>query len=150
MFKKFIYHIFRPFLAKKVKVLSVIDGDTFFVMDRAGNKFKVRLWAVDAPEMGQSAGVASKQFAQNVLQNSWVSLKHKAVDKYGRNVCKVLVNKKDLALLMIKAKQVYVLKEAPLSYKIAATLNPILFKQKPWAHRKKSKFWSKIFRKKSN
>lgn len=141
MLKKIIYKLLRSFVVKKVKVITVIDGDTFVALDKAGNKFKVRLWGVDAPEIGQKAGKASKEFAQNILHNNWVTLKHKDIDKYGRNVCKVIVNKKDLALLMLKAKKVYVLKNAPLVYKITAFTHPILFKEKPWKHRNKKRWF---------
>ena len=141
MLKKILYRLLRSFVAKKVKVITVIDGDTFVVLDKAGNKFKVRLWGVDAPEIGQKAGKASKEFANNLLNNKWVVLRHKGIDKYGRNVCKVIIDKKDLALLMLRAKQAYVLKHASLSYKIAAFTHPIIFKEKPWSHRNKKRWF---------
>ena len=41
------------------KVQRVVDGDTIYVVDNSGQKFKVRLTGIDAPEQNQPYGLAS-------------------------------------------------------------------------------------------
>jgi endonuclease YncB( thermonuclease family) len=72
-------------------VLSIGDGDTLRV--REGNRtVNVRLACIDAPETSQSPyGMESRRELQRLLRiGSEVTLKTKAVDRYGRSVAEVL------------------------------------------------------------
>lgn len=48
------------------KVVSVIDGDTIFVVD-GGKRSKVVLYGIDAPEIGQPFGEEAKNYLQKLL-----------------------------------------------------------------------------------
>ena len=50
-----IYFVRADFTAK---VQRVVDGDTVHVINKAGEKFKVRLTGIDAPEKNQPFGLA--------------------------------------------------------------------------------------------
>ncbi len=72
-------------------VLSIGDGDTIAL--REGNqRIKVRLACIDAPETSQSPyGMDSRRALQSLLPiGSKVTIKTKAVDRYGRSVAEVL------------------------------------------------------------
>jgi micrococcal nuclease len=73
------------------KVIVVLDGDTVLVL-RKGGPMKIRLAEIDAPEMAQPFGLASRNtLAEKVLHKQvWVSTL--AVDKYGRIVSQLKVN----------------------------------------------------------
>jgi micrococcal nuclease len=70
-------------------VISVIDGDTFVVMDGAVQQ-RIRLFGIDCPEYTQVFGKEARQFtaAQLPLQKS-VRIQPVDRDPYGRIVAKV-------------------------------------------------------------
>ena len=69
----------------KGKVVAVTDGDTITVLDEMdkGN-FKIRLEKIDAPEKKQAFGSKAKQFLSSLIFGKQVTVRFKAVDRYGR------------------------------------------------------------------
>lgn len=72
-----------------MKIITVIDGDTFMCIDRQGNKRKLRLKDVDSPEIGQDQGKEAKQFACKHLLKKWVHIRIHGKDRYRRLVAEV-------------------------------------------------------------
>jgi endonuclease YncB( thermonuclease family) len=72
-------------------MLSIGDGDTITVRE-GSQRIKVRLACIDAPETSQTPyGMESRRELQDLLPiGSEVTLKTKAVDRYGRSVAEVL------------------------------------------------------------
>ena len=70
-----------------VSVTRVIDGDTVEVAT-GGREIKVRLWGIDAPEMGQPYGPASREALEDMVSgaNHRVTLHPVVEDVYGRTV----------------------------------------------------------------
>ncbi len=86
------------------KVISILDGDTFFATD--GNiKFRVRIAAIDAPERDQPYGRVAKHRLSQLLLKKKIQIKSigKGVDRYGRVLGKITVEGKDVAIKMINA-----------------------------------------------
>jgi len=73
-------------MARKEKVVRVIDGDTFMTDRR---KHPVRLANVDAPERGQKGADIAKKALENMVLGKEVSIVTKARDKYARSVANV-------------------------------------------------------------
>jgi endonuclease YncB( thermonuclease family) len=71
-------------------VIKVQDGDSFIVK-AGGQRRKVRIAAIDAPEYGQPYGEQSKQNLKGLLQGSEVHLEVIKTDDYGRWVARVWV-----------------------------------------------------------
>lgn len=69
----------------KAKVIRVIDGDTI-VVNVENQETKVRLAAIDAPEMKQPGGEESKQWLQKQIGDKDIYLKIVDTDQYGREV----------------------------------------------------------------
>lgn len=67
-------------------VVNVIDGDTVWILDDHKHRIKVRLWGIDAPEMGQPWGKQSKKALNKKMQHQNVIVEVKDADKYGRSV----------------------------------------------------------------
>ena len=91
-----------------VKVHSVVDGDTVYVEDEAGKKFKVRLTGIDAPEQNQPYGLASTYHLRELLLNKIVLLKSKpnkgkpySFDRYKRVLAKIILDGRDINLSQI-------------------------------------------------
>ena len=76
------------------KVSKITDGDTFYVMTKNSEKFKIRLIGINAPEsynVGKKFrkeyfGKEAKVFATNLLKNKKVKLTFdvQKTDRYGR------------------------------------------------------------------
>ena len=70
------------------KVVAVIDGDTIEVM-HGRKRVRIRLYGIDTPEYGQPYSGKAKRFTARLVQNRWVEITEKDVDKYGRTVALV-------------------------------------------------------------
>jgi len=85
------------------RVVGVHDGDTITVLDGSNTQIKVRLDAIDAPELGQPFGQASKQTLSGLVFGKTVKLVEKKKDRWGRTVGHVIVEGKDTNLAMLDA-----------------------------------------------
>lgn len=67
------------------RVIAVLDGDTVLLV-RDGQRIKVRLAMIDAPEKGQEYGSASKRALAELVLRKQVLVTTQALDDYGRTV----------------------------------------------------------------
>lgn len=88
--------------AEPVKVLRVVDGDTFKFSRGDGRAVVGRLGDVDAPELGQRFGPWSALVFGEFLRGAVVDLRRLSVDRYGREVVAVAVDGRDLAAAMVE------------------------------------------------
>jgi endonuclease YncB( thermonuclease family) len=97
--------------ATAATVLSIGDGDTISVLER-GQKLKVRLACIDAPETAQMPfGVVSRNQLKALLPlGSTVSLRVQAVDRYGRSVAEV-IGKGTINLARVQTGQAFVYRQ---------------------------------------
>jgi len=77
------------------KVISVSDGDTVLVQ-RASGVVKIRLIEIDAPELSQTFGEASKRSLSDLVLGKQVKISSQAVDQYGRMLAHVNINGMDV------------------------------------------------------
>ncbi len=86
------------------KVVSVHDGDTLTLQSggKGSKKLKVRLEGVDAPEIGQPYGDASRQALNNMVYGRVVTIVPVTTDKYGRTVGRVLLGRFDVNGEMVR------------------------------------------------
>lgn len=83
------------------QVLKVYDGDTITVSCQ-GEKIKVRLYCIDAPEMGQEPwGRESRDTLREMVGNQ-VDLEKKANDRYGRTVAVVWSGGQNMNLSLVQ------------------------------------------------
>lgn len=85
------------------RVVGVTDGDTITVLAGGNVQEKIRLAGIDAPEVGQPFGQASKRNLSDQLHGRQVVVEWVKRDRYGRIVGKVLVNGNDACLGQIKS-----------------------------------------------
>ena len=87
----------------KGKVVVVSDGDTIIVLDEMdkGN-FKIRLAKIDAPEKKQAFGNKAKQFLSSLIFGKQVSIRYKAIDRYGRIIGLVYCDGAEINLVMVQ------------------------------------------------
>lgn len=120
-------------------VNEITDGDTITVFDENARKYKIRLFAVDAPETSchlptptvadtvciESAQRAGKESKDNLVR--WIFGKKVYVlingkDKYNRYVGTVYLGKRDINLQQVKEGYAWIFT------RYAETMNPTLYK----------------------
>lgn len=86
------------------RVVGVHDGDTLTLLTSENQRLKVRVWGIDAPELGQPWGDSAKRRASELLVNQTVIVSTREKDRYGRVVSKVtLSGPRDFGSEMIRA-----------------------------------------------
>lgn len=84
------------------RVMSIYDGDTMTVRC-AGRKVKVRLYCIDAPEMGQKPwGKQSRDHLRSITSKR-VRVEVRDTDRYGRTVGEVFAAKRSLNLRQVRS-----------------------------------------------
>lgn len=84
------------------KVVGVHDGDTITVLANRA-EHKIRFNGIDAPELGQAFGQASKRNLSNLIFGKIVQVETNKTDRYGRLVSTVTLDGKDINLEQLKA-----------------------------------------------
>jgi len=84
----------------EAKVIAVYDGDTITV--RTDETIKIRLDGIDAPELKQPFGQASKQAMSGLVFGQTVTIKPGKKDRYGRLLARVEIAGKDTSLTMVE------------------------------------------------
>ncbi|WP_319371201.1 thermonuclease family protein [uncultured Ilyobacter sp.] len=88
--KKNIEHSKKSEIPKEVrgKVLYIPDGDTIHITMN-GEKFKIRFYGIDCPEISQPYGLEAKEFLMRHIDKNDVKVEVVEKDRYGRLVGKV-------------------------------------------------------------
>ena len=87
----------------KGKVVAVADGDTITVLDEMDHaSFKIRLDKIDAPEKEQAFGNKAKLYLSSLIFGKQVSVRFKAVDRYGRILGVVFCDGLEINLVMVQ------------------------------------------------
>ncbi|MDP3348452.1 MAG: thermonuclease family protein [Hydrogenophaga sp.] len=100
------------------RVSRVFDGDTVWVKPLAGGRYrKLRLEGIDAPEICQSGGKASRDVLGQRVLNQVVEVRVRAQDDYGRGIARIVHQGDDVAAWMVSAGQAW-------SYRWRRSLGP--------------------------
>jgi len=82
-------------------VISIADGDTITVLDTNKLQHKIRLQGIDAPEKSQAFGKVSRHHLSQLVFSKSVTIEFDKVDRYQRQVGKVLINGTDANLAQV-------------------------------------------------
>ena len=93
-----------------VPVLKVYDGDTITV-DVDGQKVRVRVSEIDAPELAQPYGKESRDYLARILDGKKVCLDKHGVDVYQRWLADVYVGTFSISRLMVASGSAWVYSE---------------------------------------
>lgn len=84
------------------EVIAVQDGDTVTLLGDAHQLTKIRLAEIDAPELKQPYGNASKRMLSALVYRKDVTVVTKTIDKFGRTVGRIYEGDTDVNLAMVK------------------------------------------------
>ena len=87
---------------EKLVFNRIVDGDTFWVTNlRDGSEWKVRLWGVNAPDVGKCYFDEATKILEQELTNSIVTYDRQGYYGYGRILAKVYVDGVSLEELLV-------------------------------------------------
>ncbi len=85
------------------RVLRVVDGDTIVVIGPGNAQYRVNLAGLDAPELNQRYGLASKEHLLRHVAGRFVVVDWQKRDRHGDLVGRVWVSGQDLGLKQVRA-----------------------------------------------
>lgn len=88
-------------------VTKVHDGDSIHITPTGGKRVVIRLAAIDAPEISQEHGTVSRDYLRSLLMSKSATAHCNKQDKYGRQVCVVVRDGRDINVEMLSAGQAW-------------------------------------------
>ena len=83
-------------------IVGVADGDTVTLLDASRTQYRIRLDGIDAPERTQPHGQRARQSLAALAHGRDARADCPKVDRYGRLVCRVMVDDVDVGLEQIR------------------------------------------------
>jgi endonuclease YncB( thermonuclease family) len=128
-------------------VTHIVDGDTYDII-LAGQKIRIRMDGIDAPERGMDYYKQAKNYLGVLCENRKIRVEVTDTDKYGRSIAKsYLPDGRELGHEMVKAGMAWHYKKysndgvlAQLEHdaqKAGVGLWSLSNPEAPWEHRKK-------------
>lgn len=84
------------------RIVHVHDGDSITLLDAQNRQHKIRLDGIDAPELGQAFGQASRRQLQEASLRREAEARCHKTDRYDREVCQVTVDGADISLQQLE------------------------------------------------
>jgi endonuclease YncB( thermonuclease family) len=85
------------------KVIAILDGDTFDILDSNKKTHRIRLHGIDAPEKGQPFGRNAREYLAQRLAGKQIEVQRFDTDRYGRSIGDVVIEGNRITVEMIKA-----------------------------------------------
>lgn len=92
---------------RPMRLVTIIDGDTYMAVDTRGKKRKLRIHDVDCPELSQRNGREARAFVRAAVGKSYVQVQLRGRDRYRRHLARVRIQGEDLGLALTKAGLAY-------------------------------------------
>ena len=102
------------------RVVGISDGDTLTVQTDDGQRVRVRLAKIDAPEHDQPYGMASTRSLAALALNRTVRVRKVAEDDYGRMVGEVVADGRDLDAEQVRRGMAWVYRRYSQSRRLYA------------------------------
>lgn len=84
------------------EVVGVADGDTITLLIADQVRHRIRVDGIDAPERTQPYSQVSKRSLSDMVYRQQVTADCTKRDRYGRDVCKVMIDGRDVGLVQIQ------------------------------------------------
>jgi endonuclease YncB( thermonuclease family) len=85
------------------RVIGIQDGDTVTVLDVAKQQRRIRIAGIDAPEKAQAFGASAKENLSRLAFGKRADVRCNKRDRYGREVCIVYVDARDLGIEQVRS-----------------------------------------------
>jgi micrococcal nuclease len=84
------------------KVVTVIDGNTVEVHTSDNETYKILLFGIDSPELGQEYGEKARRFLEKIILKKDVSVEIQGKDRWGNRMGIILIDNKDPRAQLLK------------------------------------------------
>jgi endonuclease YncB( thermonuclease family) len=84
-------------------VVRILDGDTVEVLDAQKRTHRVRLSAIDAPELKQPFGAKAKRVLSDLVAGETLTIEWHKRDRYDRLIGKLVLDGVDVNLALVRA-----------------------------------------------
>lgn len=115
-------------------VVGIKDGDTLVLLDAGKIPHTIRLSEIDAPESSQAFGKASKQSLSAMVYGRDAIAYCKEKDRYGRQVCRVVVDGRDVNRAQVATGMAWVYHQY--------AKDPLLFASEMFARQQRAGLWA--------
>jgi endonuclease YncB( thermonuclease family) len=122
------------------RVVSIADGDTITILDRAHQQHRIRFNGIDAPEKTQPFSARAKAHVAELVAGKDVTVVTVKTDVYGRLVGTVMVGDVDVNLEQLRAGRAWYYRE--YARDVAPANRPIYEAAEAAARGKKIGLWS--------
>jgi micrococcal nuclease len=96
------------------KVVTVIDGNTLEVTTTENETYKILLFGIDSPELGQEYGEKAKRFLEKLILEKNISVEIKGKDRLGNRLGTILIDSKDLRIELLEEGLAWTAERQPL------------------------------------
>ena len=86
----------------QARIIAVPDGDSVRATDSHGQRHKIRLAYIDAPELQQAHGLAARDALRRLIDGQQVEVAVLDTDQYGREVAQIRLHGRDINLAQIE------------------------------------------------
>lgn len=83
------------------KVVRIVDGDTFEVLDSVNRVSKIRMNGIDAPEKKQAYGSKSRETLASLCFGKRIRVRVYSKDRNGRLIADTYLDNRSLSLVMV-------------------------------------------------
>ena len=83
------------------KVVRIVDGDTFEVLDSVNRVSKIRMNGIDAPEKKQAFGTRSRETLASLCFGRRIRVRVYSKDRNGRLIADTYLDNRSLSLIMV-------------------------------------------------
>jgi micrococcal nuclease len=84
------------------KVLTVIDGNTLEVTTTENETYKILLFGIDSPELGQEFGEKAKRYLEKLILDKNVSVEIQGKDRLGNRLGIILIEGEDPRMQLLQ------------------------------------------------
>ena len=119
----------------QARVSNISDGDSLWVKTAAGERIKIRISQIDAPEICQAWGPESKRALAQKLEGKQLQIELLRKDMYGRSLARIRVGGEDVGAEMVSSGHAW-------AYSLGKYPNAVYYKQEEAAKAAKLGLWS--------
>lgn len=87
---------------KRLKIIVVIDGDTYEAVNTRGKKYRLRIRGCDCPESDQPLGAWVTGSVHELIHGQWLSVRFYGRDVYRRHLVTIKLDGRDLTQMLLR------------------------------------------------
>jgi micrococcal nuclease len=96
------------------KVITVIDGNTLEISTNENETYRILLFGIDSPELGQEYGEKAKRLLEKLILEKNISVEIQGKDRLGNRLGTILIDSKDLRIELLEEGLAWTAERQPI------------------------------------